>query len=59
MMDLDNKYKSIIVQLKVSLELGGQWKNRGDRGWCKFVCVWERVELSMIKSEREAGNDAR
>lgn len=39
MIGLDNKYKSIIAQLKVSLELEGQRKDRGVGGWCKFVCV--------------------
>lgn len=35
---LKNKYKSIIVQLKDSLELEGQRKDRGVGGWCKLVC---------------------
>lgn len=36
---MDNKYKSIIAQLKVSLELEGQRKDRRVGGRCKFVCV--------------------
>lgn len=35
----ENKYESIIPQLKDSLGPEGQRKDGGVGGWCKFVCV--------------------
>lgn len=57
---LENKYKSIIAQLKDSLGLEERRRSRRMVQVCLRMSVCSRgIGESMIKSEGEAGNDAR